>query len=194
MSLLSLGVNPIVAFFMGRSRLAIESLAVLPVFNALLFIFRSFGLSYQEVVIALLGDKQEGYIPLRNFAFFMGAAVTGGTALIAFTPLAEIWFHQVSGLSLELAALAYLPTRIAVLLPAVTVLIAFQRSILVNIENTAPITWATVTEVVSIIGILYVTTRHLDFVGVVAAACAYTLGRACANLYLFPHQFRAIRK
>lgn len=193
MTTLSLGVHPMVTFFMGRSRFPIESLAVLPVVNSLLFIFRSLGLSYQEVVIALMGEKKEGYIPLRNFAFFLGIAVTAGLSLIAFTPVAKIWFFHISGLSLELASFAYLPTQILVMLPALTVLISFQRSILVNIEQTGPITWATIIEVGTIIGVLYLTITPLNFVGVVAAAWAYTIGRLCANVYLVPHQFRAIR-
>jgi hypothetical protein len=192
-SLLTLGVHPMVTFFMGKSRFAIESLAVLPVINALIFMFRSFGLSFQEVVIALMVDKKKSYIQLRNFAFFMGIAVTGGLSFVAFTPMANIWFHHLSGLSLELTSFAYLPTQILVLLPASAVLISFQRGILVNIKNTGPITWATAIEVGSIIGVLYITISHLDFVGVVAAAWAYTIGRVCANIYLFPHQFRAIR-
>jgi O-antigen/teichoic acid export membrane protein len=192
-SILTLGVHPMVTFFMGKSRFAIESLAVLPVINVLIFMFRSFGLSFQEVVIALMIDKKTSYIQLRNFAFFMGIAVTGGLSLVAFTPMANIWFHHISGLSLELTSFAYLPTQILVLLPASAVLISFQRGILVNIKNTGPITWATAIEVGIIIGVLYVTITLFDFVGVVAAACAYTIGRICANIYLFPHQAHAIR-
>ena len=56
-SILSLGVHPLVTFFMGQSRMPIESLAVLPVINSLVFIFRSMGLSFQEVGIALLGAQ-----------------------------------------------------------------------------------------------------------------------------------------
>jgi O-antigen/teichoic acid export membrane protein len=193
MSILALGVHPMVTFFMGKSRFPLESLAVLPVINVLVFLFRSFGLSYQEVVIALMREKKRDYIPLRNFAFFMGLAVTGGIALIAFTPLAEIWFRNISGLSLELASFAYFPTQLLVFLPALAVLISFQRSILVAVRKTAPISHATAIEVAMIIAVLYIGIIHFDAVGVIAAVLAYTIGRLCANLYLFPHQFRATR-
>ncbi|MCP5104958.1 MAG: hypothetical protein GY950_16345 [bacterium] len=193
MTLLSLGVHPMVTFFMGKARFAIESLAVLPVVNSLFFIFRSLGLSFQEVVIALMGKKKENYTRLRNFAFFIGAGVLGAGALVAFTPLAVLWFHNISGLSLELASFAYLPTQILVLLPALTVLISVQRSILVNVKKTSPISMATAIEVVTILTLLYITINRLNFVGVTAAACAYTIGRLLANLYLLPHQSRALR-
>ncbi|MCU0287896.1 MAG: hypothetical protein MUF15_16085, partial [Acidobacteria bacterium] len=147
MNILSMGVHPMVTFFMGKSRNPLESLAVLPVLNSLLFIFRSFGLSYTEVVIAKLGDDKNHYIPLRNFAIFMAVAVSSGLAMVAFTPLNEIWFHQISGLSLELTAYTYLPLRLLVFLPALTVWINFQRAILVTIKNTLPISLATLVEV-----------------------------------------------
>jgi hypothetical protein len=60
-SLISLGVHPIITFFVGHSRMSLESLAVLPVINSLVFIFRSFGLSFQEVGIALMGEKYKNY-------------------------------------------------------------------------------------------------------------------------------------
>ena len=191
MTILSLGVHPVVTFFMGKSRFPLESLAVLPVINALVFIFRSLGLSYLEAAIALLGKKNQGYIPLRNFALMLGTAVVGILSFIAFTPAAKTWFHHISGLSEALSAFSYLPTRILALLPGLTVLISLQRSVLVNNQNTNPITWATFIEVGVILGTLFVSITYFDVVGAVAAACAYTLGRLCANLYLLPHQSRA---
>jgi hypothetical protein len=192
MSTLSLGVHPFVTFFVGRSRFAIESLAVLPVINSLVFLFRSLGLSYMEVVVALLGKKNEKYIPLRDFAWFLGIVLLGGLAVIAFTPMAAVWFHHVAGLSLELAQFSYLPTRVLAILPGLTLLISLQRGILINSKHTSPITWATIIEVGIIIGVLYISITHLDTVGAVAAAYAFTLGRLAANLYLFPHQFKAV--
>ncbi|MFO7574584.1 MAG: MATE family efflux transporter [Bacteroidales bacterium] len=124
-SLLSLGVNPFVVFFLGRSHMAIESLAVLPVVNSLVFIFRSMGLSYQEVLIALVGDRKQNYPSLRNFAITLGAIVTVIPAIIAFTPLANIWFLKVSGLTPDLAAIAFTPLKLMLFLPALSVLLSF---------------------------------------------------------------------
>lgn len=188
MSILSLGVHPVVTFFMGKSRFPLESLAILPVVNSLAFVFRSFGLSFQEAGIALLGERNEQYVPIRNFAALLGVAVTGGLALIAFTPLAETWFVHVSGLSIELSRFAYLPVKILVLLPGLSVWISFQRSILVNIPKTTPISRATAIEVTAIALSLFVFIKHLNLMGAVAAALSYTLGKLGANFYLLPHQ------
>ena len=94
-TVLALGLQPIVTFFMGHAPSPLRSLAVLPVVSSLVFLFRALGLAYQEVCIALIGDDLEGYQPLRRFAIVLAAAVTAGLGLIAWTPLAQIWFQHV---------------------------------------------------------------------------------------------------
>ncbi|MDQ7816694.1 MAG: hypothetical protein RDU14_06665 [Melioribacteraceae bacterium] len=182
-SFISLGIHPIVIFFLGQSRMSLESLAVLPVLNSLVFIFRAFGLSYQEVGIALIKSK-EGFIKLRNFAFGMALFVVAGLASISFTPLGDLWLLGVSGLSQELAEFSRLPLMIYTIFPLTTVWINFQRSLLVNVRRTKPITYATIIEVTGVILLLFLTIRYFDWVGVTAAVVSYTLGRMAANLYL----------
>jgi len=185
-ALLSLGIHPVVTFFVGNSRASLESLAVLPVIGALVFIFRSLGLAYQEVVIALIGENHEGYIVLRRFGLLLSLAVIAGLSLIAWTPLAGIWFHLVSGLPDELLPFAITPTRILTIMPGLTALLSFQRAIMVVRNSTAGITWATITEVVGVVAVLWIAIAHLDAVGAVAAAAALLLGRIGANLFLVP--------
>ncbi len=193
-SLLSLGVHPLVTFFVGQSRLALESLAVLPVINSLVFIFRSLGLSFQEVGIALMGKRMEGYRTLRNFATALGLAVVVCLGLLAFTPFAQIWFHEISGLSLELTEFALLPTRIMVLMPGLTVLLSFQRAVLVYARHTSPITLATALEVGGILLVLFLLIHYGNAVGAVAATAGFVLGRLAANLYLFPPFLQAVKQ
>jgi len=192
-SLIGLGVHPLVTFFIGQSRMPIESLAILPVMNSLVFIFRSLGLSYQEAVVALLGKKNEGYLMLRNFCFAAAAAVFIILGSISFTPLSGIWYGDISGLSKELTQFAQLPTMILTILPCLTFLISFQRGVLVNVRKTNPITWATVIEVSGIIIVVFVMTHLFDSVGAVAAAAAFIFGRLGANAYLFPPFFKALK-
>jgi len=192
-SLLSLGVHPFVTFFLGRSYMAVESLAVLPVVSSLVFIFRSLGLSYQEVNIALTGKQRQNYKLLRNFAVYMGVAVTVLISILAFTPLADLWFINISGLSKELADLSYLPLMIMVLLPAFSVLLNFQRSLLLINGTTGPISAATAVELVAIIVILLVCVVFLNMIGVVAAAIAFTLGKGISTLYLVPRQSAVVK-
>lgn len=192
-SILSLGVHPFVTFFLGRSYMAVESLAVLPVVSSLVFIFRSMGLSYQEVNIALIGREKQNYRLLRNFAVYLGVIVTVLVTLLAFTPLADLWFINVSGLTEELADLSYLPLKIMILLPALTVLLNFQRSLLVINGTTGPISTATAVELFSIIIVLLVCVVFLNMAGVVAAAIAFTFGKCMSTLYLVPRQAAAVK-
>ncbi len=192
-SMLALGVQPIITFFMGQSRMALESLAVLPVVHSLVFIFRSLGLSYQEVAISLMGEKHAGYIPLRNFATKLGLSVAAGMILIAFTPLADLWFTGVSGLTDQLAHFAHTPLQIMAIMPGLTVLLSFQRSVLVHVRKTSPITGATIAEVLGIVIALIVSIKYFDLVGVTAAAIAFIAGRLAANTYLIKSYSNAVQ-
>lgn len=191
-SVISLAVHPMVTFFMGHARMSIESLAVLPVINSLVFVFRSFGLSYTEVAIALMGENFAEYKKLRDFAIVLGAIVVIGLFGIALTPLAEIWFHQISGLSMELTEIAILPLQIIALMPALTVVINFQKAILIYSKKTGSLTIATTIEVIGIILVLFLTVELFDFVGVVAAVLGFVIGRVSANLYILPTFFKVI--
>jgi hypothetical protein len=183
-TLLSLAVQPLITFFMGKSLFPMESLAVLPVINALVFIFRSLGLSYQEVVITFLAEAKENYKALLKFARKLSAFVTITLAAIAFTPLAEIYFGYLSGLELELIHFSIGPTQIMVLIPATSLLLSWQRAILVHQKQTSPITFATCLEVAIIIVVLSWNISYGTYSGVTGAALALVLGRLASVAYL----------
>jgi hypothetical protein len=186
-SLIGLGVHPMVTFFIGQSRMSLESLAVFPVINSLVFIFRSLGLSYQEVVIALIGEKSEYFNQLISFAKKLGLYLALGLIIIAVTPISYFWFNTVSGLSEELSQFSKIPTIIISIMPALTVLISVQRAILVSQKNTSPITFATIIEVAIIILTLFFGIKFFNLTGIVASVTAFILGRICAVIYLmFP--------
>jgi len=183
-SLLTLGVTPLVTFSLGRSRMPLESLAVMPVVLALVFVFRSTGVAYQEVGVALLGETPDSLTALRKFAIVLGAATAAALGLVAWTPLAPVWFHRISGLSPELTRSATLPLRVLWMYPALEVLLSFQRSRLVHARWTAPITWGTGVEVAGIALVLAVGIGVADLVGAVAATAALLVGRLAANAFL----------
>jgi progressive ankylosis protein len=189
-STIALAVQPMVTFFMGQARFSLESLAVLPVINALVFIFRTPGLSYQEVAITMLARGEENRRPILRFAVLLGALAALGLALIAWTPLSRVWFQTISGLSPELAQFTHLPIRILVLMPLLSVLLSLQRALLVSSRHTQPITWASVIEVGMILAVLAWAILAGNWVGATAAAAAFMVGRFAANGYLL----RTMRK
>ena len=183
-SVIGLMVHPMLTFFMVRAASPVESLAVFPVVGALSFIFRALGLSFQDAVIALLGKESEHFRELARFGAGLGLAATAGLAVVAFTPLADVWFITVSGLSPELAAFALTPTRIMVALPALSVLLSFQRATLMQARVTRPITVATGLEVGGIAILFAAAGWWIGLVGVTAAFTSYVGGRILSTAYL----------
>lgn len=184
-SMLTLGVHPLITFFIGKSNMALESLAVLPVVSSFVFLFRGVGLSFQEAAITMLGSGKENDKVIYKFATLLGMGLASALIITAITPLSRLWFSNVSGLSNELTGLALTPLLIMGLFPASTVLISMQRAILVRSGLTGPITNATIIEVLTIITVLYISIIHLSAIGVTAAAAAFLSGRLAANTYLF---------
>jgi len=184
-SMLTLGVHPLITFFLGKSNMALESLAVLPVVTSFVFLFRGVGLSFQEAAITMLGVNKENDRVVYKFATVLGVILASALIVTAITPLSKLWFSKVSGLSAELTGLALTPILIMGIFPASTVLIAMQRAMLVKAGRTSPITNATIIEVLTIISVLYIGIIHLSAIGVVAAASAFLSGRLAANAYLY---------
>jgi len=192
-SVLAVGVNPVISFFLGRSRMPLESLAVMPLVNGLVFAFNTAGLTFQEVAITLFNQNRASFLPLRRFAGWLVVATTGALALLVLTPLVDLWLREVAGLAGELARFARLPMALITLLPAITALTCFQRALLVVARTTRPITWATGVEVAGIAGTLFALTALAGWIGAVAAVAAMVTGRLAAMLYLLPHSARALR-
>ena len=189
-SFLALAVHPLVSFVLARSNRALDSLAVMPVINGAVFIFRSLGLSYQEVVIAWMGQGRQYYPLLRRGAWMLAFLAGGGILLLAATPLARLWLEGVSGLDPELSAFARWPLLVLAGIPALSVWQSFQRGLLVHVRRTPAISWATALEVGGI-AVFLTLAFALHWPGALGAALAYLGGRILANLYLWRAQNRA---
>jgi len=122
----------------------------------------------------------------------LGIAVVAGLGLISFTPLSEIWFQRVAGLSPTLSEFFQISINSLHNISATTVIINFQRAILVYSRKTEPITYATIIEVAGIILTLIIAIKFFSVVGVVAAVIAYILGRT--RLFLFNHTIQDVRR
>jgi len=183
-SMITLALHPLTSFFMGKSRFPIISLAILPVLNSMAFIFRSSGMAYQEVAIALPGEDQRRNRQVNRFGLRLGLITSSLFALIAFSPLATFWFRSISGLSNELADFAIWPARVLSLLPLLEALISLQRGNLVNRHRTGPIIAATAIQGGAVFLILFILVSFGHWIGVRAAAVAQVSGYLMANLFL----------
>jgi O-antigen/teichoic acid export membrane protein len=185
-SVIALASQPVITFFMGRAPRPLESLAVLPVLNGLTFIFRALALSYQEVAIALCGDRGEHFAKIRQVAQGLFLGVIGCLGVIAWTPLGPYWLEHIQGLDAELAQFALVPLRIYAFLPALSVVQSFQRAMLVHGRRTGPMGWATAVELGSLALALAVLIGGLETVGAIAAAIGTLVGRSAGISVLLP--------
>lgn len=126
---------------LSRMPEAVVSLAVWSALFGVIMMLASGGMAMVEVVVTLL-DQPMALPSLRRFTILLGA-LTGLLAFIlAATPLGELWFSHISGLSPSLLV----PARRAVwLVLPITVAIATQglfQGVLAHARHTRPVTEA----------------------------------------------------
>lgn len=182
-SLLTLLVQPIGSAAISRMPGALESLAVWPVVSGLLFLLRSTGIAYNEVVVALLGEPkaQEN---LRRFATILSLSLTAILVLIAATPLAGLWFRGLSGLPPALANLAQSSLWLAVLLPAFSVWQSWYQGSLVYARQTRGVTEAMALSLLVSSAILGAGVLWGQVTGLYIAQAAFTIGGLAQMLWL----------
>ena len=137
-SLLVLLANPIGSAALSRMPYSLDSLAVWPVVTGIVFMLRSLGIAYNEVVVALL-DEHGAYSNLKRFATTLSVATTGLLLLVAATPLASFWFGQISGLPPDLAQMAQRGLWFALPLPALSVIQSWYQGALLHGKRTGGI-------------------------------------------------------
>ncbi len=138
-ALLSLLAQPIGTAAVSRMPGALASLATWPVLMGLIFMVRSLGIGYNEVVIALL-DRPGSAAPLRRFAVLLALSATAVLAVLAVTPLARFWFGRISALKPELMLLALTGLWLALPLPALSVAQSWFQGVVLHSRRTRIIT------------------------------------------------------
>jgi hypothetical protein len=140
-SLLTLLIQPMGSAALGRMPSALESLAVWPVVSGLIFMLRSMGVAFNEVVVALL-DEPRSTKSLQRYTMLLSAGTTGALVLIAATPLSRFWLENFSALSPELANLARTGLWFGLLLPSLNTLQSWYQGALLNSGKTRGISEA----------------------------------------------------
>jgi hypothetical protein len=140
-SLLTLLVLPMGSAAISRMPRALDSLAVWPITSGFVFMLRSLGMAYNEVVVAL-SDEPGSAQMLKRYALRMMIATTVLLILVAGTPLSSLWFERVSALEPSLANLARNALWFALPLPGLNVLQSWFQGILLHSRRTRGITEA----------------------------------------------------
>lgn len=134
-SFLSLVWQPIGSAALSRMPRALDSLAVWSVVSGLIFMLRSFGLAFNEVVVAIL-DQPGSSKELRKFSSNLSILLFGFHFFIAATPLAFLWFNYVSGLPPSLVELSRIGFWFGLPMPIFSVLQSWYQGAILYSRNT----------------------------------------------------------
>jgi hypothetical protein len=174
-SLLSFFVSPIGSAAMSRMPLALGSLAAWPVVSGLLFMLRSPGMAFNEVVVAML-DEPRSYPILRRFAAILGVGSFLLAAGVVATPLANLWLVKVMALPPELVELSRVALLLALPLPLWVVFYSWFQGIIVNNKRTRAVTESVVLYLAlsTTLMVIGVATQRFTgiYVAIVAMQCA----------------------
>jgi hypothetical protein len=187
-SLLTLLIQPLGSAALSRMPMALASLAVWPVVSGFIFMLRSMGMAFNEVVVALL-DEPGAAASLRRFAMLLAGVTTTLLILLAATPLSGWWFQTVSGLSPGLAELARNSVWFALLLPAFNVYQSWYQGVLLHVRKTRGITEAIAISLVVSVVVLVLGVRMGTVVGLYVGWAAFSLG-GLAQMFWLRHRSR----
>ena len=136
--ILNLALLPIGAASIARMPMPLENLAVWSPVNGLVFLIRSVGIAFNEVVVSLSG-RHDAPRMLRRFAIGLAGCTTFVLLGMALSPLSPLWFAKLSGLSPELVEIAGAALPFAALLPALTVFVSLYNGFLLHAHQTRAI-------------------------------------------------------
>jgi hypothetical protein len=174
-SLIFLTARPIISASISRMPGALESLAAWPVVTGLTFLLRSFGISYNEVVVALL-NRPYSSPNLRRFTAVLSGLTTGALLIVAVTPVAAFWFKAVSGLAPHLVALARTSLWFALPLPALSVLQSWYQGVILHSRRTRSITEAVVIYLMITTAVLWIGVAWGAITGIYVGLVALSAG------------------
>lgn len=183
-SVLNLIVMPMGAAAIGRMPAALSSLAVWPVVTGFLFMWRSLGFAYNEVVVARM-DETGSYLPLRRFTIGLVGFAIVGLAIVAATPMAQFWFETISNLHEPLTQMARTGLWVALLWPPITILRNTFQGVLVSGRKTKAVTESVIVFFAITGSLLLLSRNNGRFPGLYIALVIFQLGYASQTAWLW---------
>ena len=182
--LLVLTMQPIGTAGIDRMPNPVISLAVWAPIGGMVFLCRSAGVAFNEVVIGHCGNREE--IPsLRLFAWIVGGLFTAILAIVALTPLSGVWFGSVMGLDQVLVELGMASLWIAIPIPLMTFLQSLYQGVLVDAHRTRYITESVALFLTTTCIVIGAGVAMGPRNGVTAVLLAYTIGNLLQTAWLW---------
>lgn len=182
--LVALIVQPIGAAALARMPRPLESLALWPVVNGLLFLLQSSGFAFNEVVISLL-DRPGAPAVLLRFALLLTGVLTAIGLAFAATPVADLWFGGLSGLRPELVAMATAAFWFGLAVPGARALASWYGGVLLHGGRTRALTESVVVFLVICSALLALGVYLAHFAGLLVGLFAYAVARVGETSWLW---------
>lgn len=173
--LITLVIQPIGFAAMNRMPERLSSAAAWPAVYGFVFLLRSVGFAFNEVVVTLIAEPGAARA-LRRFAFILAGVTVALLTIVAATPIAPLWFGRVTGFSPELTHIAQQAVGIAVLMPGYAVLQSWYQGVLVQSRRTRGITEAVALYLVVSTVLLVVGVKWGEMQGIYYALGTFTVG------------------
>ena len=183
-SFLVLVAQPMGSAALSRMPEPLNSLAVWPVLVSFIFLFRGLGFAYNEVVVSMLKDKKVSFADLRQFAWLLSLVLTVFLSLIAFTPLAKLYFNIIAGLDPALAALAIPAFAFCIFWPALSVFQNLYQGVIVFGGQTRFVTESVVISLTTTIVLLILGVMIGSYSGLMVGVVAFLAGNSLQFLHL----------
>ena len=183
-TIVGLSTQPITSYVAIHAAYSLKSLAVLPFLNSFMFFFRALCLSFQEIILSLLGDQHENYDILKDFSLKLAAGLSLLFFILVHTPINFFMLQTVFGFSKDLSDFSLLPLKVMSLVPLFSVYICWRRSLFISLKKTLFSTYASFSEVFAICLTLFYLVKFTSVNGALCIGIALTMGRASSSLCL----------
>ncbi|MFK7931117.1 MAG: hypothetical protein AB8H79_23230, partial [Myxococcota bacterium] len=181
--LMTLVLQPIGALAMNRMTAPKTSLAAWTVVYGLIFLTRSAGFAFNEVVVTLC-QEPGARAALQRVAWLLGAAMVGALALIAFTPVAGLYFVHATDLSPDVYPVAVTAVGLGLLMSGYAVLQSLYQGYLVAHRRTWYATEAVAIYLTIAMALLAASVAWSPWPGVHSAILSLSVAGICQTLWL----------
>lgn len=139
-AVLTLLIQPAIAFALARLAEPTLSLAAWPIVFQLTLFMRATALSLPEVIIAL-DDGGPTRQALRRFSVMLTGATFVAMFAVAATPLADFYLFAVQGTTAEIGEMARYGFWLFLPMPAMVVVVSWYRGLLMKARKTGTVNW-----------------------------------------------------
>jgi hypothetical protein len=183
-SFLSLVWQPIGSAALSRMPRALDSLAVWAVVSGLIFMLRSLGLAFNEVVVAIL-DQPGSSKELRKFSLNLSISLVGLHFILAATPLAFLWFSYISGLPPSLVELARIGFWFGLPMPILSVLQSWYQGAILFSRNTRGIPESMAIFLVTVLIVLGLGVVIGEYTGLYVGLIGFSIANFTQTIWLW---------